>query len=95
MKRWYQFYYQCFTIGHQLGDQLEMPDAFGVVPWKHHVYIVSKCKTLNKALFYIDKVGSEGWSRAMLEHHVEANLFETQGATLPIPPISPMRSQHQ
>ena len=82
MKRWYQFYYQHSTIGHQVGDQLEMPETFGVVPWKHHVYIVSKCKTLNEALFYIDKVVSEGWSRAMLEHQVDANLFLAQGSAI-------------
>lgn len=55
MKQWYSFYYDCFTkshqnggqmppVGksHQLGGQLEMPEKFGVVPWKHHVYIMSK-----------------------------------------------------
>ncbi len=82
MKRWYLFYYQYLTIGHQLGDQLEMPETFGIVPWKHHVYIISKCKTLEEALFYIDKVVTEGWSRAVLEHHVDAKLFETQGAAI-------------
>lgn len=82
MKRWYLFYYQHYTKGHQLGDQLEMPEKFGIVPWKHHVYIISKCKTLDEAYFYIDKVVSEGWSRVMLEHYVDANLFEAQGAAI-------------
>ena len=82
MKQWYTFYYKHFTKSHQLGGQLEMPEKFGIVPWKHHVYIICKCKTLEEALFYIDKVVSEGWSRAMLEHYVDANLFETQGAAI-------------
>ena len=36
---------------HQLGGQLEMPKVFGIVPWKHHIYIVSKSNSLEEALF--------------------------------------------
>lgn len=82
MKQWYAFYYENFTKSHQVGGQLEMPDNFGIVPWKHHVYIISKCKTIEEALFYIDKVVTEGWSRALLEHQVEANLFIAQGSAI-------------
>ena len=95
MKQWYSFYYDYYTKSHQLGDQLiltgkshqvggqlEMPEMFGIVPWKHHVYIVSKSQTLEEAIFYINKVASEGWSRALLVHQVDAHLFETQGSAI-------------
>ena len=82
MKQWYAFYYENSTKSHQVGGQLEMLDNFGIVPWKHHVYIISKCKTIEEALFYIDKVVTEGWSRALLEHQVEANLFLAQGSAI-------------
>ena len=49
---------------HQAGDQLEMPEIFGLVPWKHHVLIISKCKTLDEAIFCINKVTEESWSRS-------------------------------
>ncbi len=78
--------------GHQAGDQLEMPESFGLVPWKHHVLIISKCQTLDEAIFYINKVTEEGWSRSRLESQMAANLFGSQGAavtnfehTLPAP----------
>ena len=78
--------------GHQVGDQLEMPEIFGLVPWKHHVLIISKCPTLDEAIFYINKVTEEGWSRSRLESQIAANLFGSQGAavtnfehTLPAP----------
>ena len=78
--------------GHQVGDQLEMPEIFGLVPWKHHVLIISKCQTLDEAIFYINKVTEEGWSRSRLESQIAANLFGSQGAavtnfehTLPAP----------
>jgi predicted nuclease of restriction endonuclease-like (RecB) superfamily len=78
--------------GHQAGDQLEMPEIFGLVPWKHHVLIISKCQTLDEAIFYINMVTEEGWSRSRLESQMAANLFGSQGAavtnfehTLPAP----------
>lgn len=64
---------------HQIGGLLEMPEFFGQVPWKHHVYIVSKCKSLDEALFYIDKVVKEGWSRSWLEDQIARNLYRNQG----------------
>ena len=77
---------------HQFDGGLEMPEIFGRIPWKHHVHIFSKCKTLDEALFYINRVVEEGWSRSRLESQVAANLFGSQGAavtnfehTLPAP----------
>lgn len=29
---------------HQLGGQLEMPEIFGLIPWGHHIQIISTCK---------------------------------------------------
>ncbi len=104
IKQWYSFYYKRVVkshqdVGqlgdkksHQLGDLLEMPEIFGRVPWKHHVLIISKCRSLEEALFYINKVAEEGWSRSMLENKIADNLFLAQGSavtnfeqTLPVP----------
>ena len=69
-------------IVHQAGEKLEMPAVFGIVPWKHHVHIFTKSQSLDEALFYINKVVTEGWSRALLEHHIAAHLFESQGSAI-------------
>ncbi len=74
MKRWYAFYNERVEIRHQAGDQLEMPEIFGQVPWKHHVHIISKCQSLDEAQFYIHRVVEEGWSRSRLENQIAANL---------------------
>lgn len=87
MKRWYNFYYQHVAIGqrpvdqigHQAGDEIRqqpadefgMPQLFGSVPWFHHVCIFTKSQSLEEALFYINKVASEGWSRLYLEQQVD------------------------
>lgn len=70
------------VIVHQAGEELEMPAVFGVIPWKHHVEIFTKSQSLEEALFYINKVATEGWSRALLEHHVAAHLFQKQGSAI-------------
>lgn len=51
---------------HQLGAELvstsrvatiiengEMLPVFGIVPWRHHILIVSKCKSMDEAFFYL------------------------------------------
>ena len=70
------------VIVHQAGEELGMPATFGIVPWKHHVYIFTKSKSIDEALFYINKVATEGWSRAILEHHIAAHLFQSQGSAI-------------
>ncbi len=68
--------------GQQPAGQLEMPEIFGRIPWFHHVQIISKCKTLDEALFYIKRVVEEGWSRSRLESQIASNLFGSQGAAI-------------
>ena len=82
MKRWYSFYAEELIIRHQLGDDLQMPETFGMVPWKHHVQIITKCDTIDEALFYINKTIEEGWSRSRLESQLENNLYKSQGAAI-------------
>lgn len=67
-------------IPHQIGA--EFPTAFACVPWRHHVEIISKCKTINEALFYIGKTIEQGLSRAALVNCIKANLYEHQGKIL-------------
>ena len=45
----------------------EMPEFFSFVPWRHHVEIVTKCSSVEEALFYLRKVVTEGWSRSFLQ----------------------------
>jgi predicted nuclease of restriction endonuclease-like (RecB) superfamily len=69
-------------ISHQVGGELEMPEIFGRIPWRHHVHIISKCQSLDEALFYINKVAEEGWSRSWLEDQIAAKLYQSQGAAI-------------
>ena len=73
-------------------DLLEMPEIFGQVPWGQHIDIISRCESLDEALFYIRYVVDNGWSRPELNVHIDAKLFQSQGSavtnferTLPVP----------
>jgi len=66
----------------QLGSEMMFPSIFAFVPWKHHVLIVQKCKTIEEALFYIQKTVEEGLSRNALDNCIRANMYQSMGAAL-------------
>ena len=67
---------------HQFGAEIEFPTIFGFVPWRHHVEIVTKCKTIEEALFYIGKIIEESWSRSVLIDNIKAQLYQSSGNAL-------------
>lgn len=62
---------------HQLGG--EFPQTFLLVPWGHHIAVITKCETINEALFYIGKTIEQDLSRDALINCIKAKLFEHQG----------------
>ena len=105
MKQWYSFYSERVEKGQRLigqidekeksqrlVGQLEMPELFGRVPWGHHIDIISRCETIEEALFYIKNDIDGGWSRPVLNMQIDGRLFKVQGSavtnfdsTLPVP----------
>lgn len=77
---------------HQLGAEIYSEDKisdilenngmlpiFGIVPWKHHLVITSKCKSIKEAFYYIARIVDEGLSKRELEDIVDANDFSKHG----------------
>ena len=62
---------------HQVGGEFPLP--FALVPWRHHVEIITKCKSIDEALFYVAKTIEQGLSRDALINCIKANLYEHQG----------------
>ncbi len=90
IRQWYQFYNERITIGQQVVAQLEFTnvqqpvaqiseDVFFSVPWGHHLYIISQCKDVDRAVFYLKQTVENGWSRAVLLNYLDTNLYERQG----------------
>ena len=67
---------------HQAGGELEFPLLFAYVPWRHHVEIITKCKSPDEALFYIKKTIENGYSRSALLNVIEADYYHTSGAAI-------------
>lgn len=70
------------VFAHQVGEELQMPENFALVPWKHHVEIFTKSKSLEEALFYMDQVISGNWSRSRLEDEIKSDLYARQGKAI-------------
>ncbi len=78
IRQWYLFYNKHVIIGQQVVAQLN-EEVFFSVPWGHHLYILSQCKEVDKALFYLNKTVEHGWSRAVLLNYLDTDLYERQG----------------
>ena len=69
------------VIPPQLVAEFEIHPIFQT-PWGHHREILSKCKSVHEALFYVQKTVENGWSRAVLMHFMSAGLYSSQGKAL-------------
>lgn len=102
IKQWYLFYFQDDTIMEQPVPQLDeesqpakWQQAVAIlvqIPWGHNLTIISKCDTAEQALFYVQKTIENNWSRSVLTHQIESDLYGRQGKaitnfknTLPVP----------
>jgi predicted nuclease of restriction endonuclease-like (RecB) superfamily len=52
------------------------------IPWGHNVCIIEKVKDIKQALFYIDKIIENNWSRTVLEYQIEIDLYGRQGKAI-------------
>ncbi|MEM7531324.1 MAG: PDDEXK nuclease domain-containing protein [Chloroflexota bacterium] len=82
------------TASIQNGETWEewITDKITRIPWGHNIVIMSKCKNLEEALYYVRNTIHYSWSRAILIHHIESKLYHREGkalnnfdATLPKP----------
>ncbi|WP_156285783.1 PDDEXK nuclease domain-containing protein [Oceanivirga salmonicida] len=84
MRRFFELY--SVLNRQQLVDNLEkksnnvdLTKIFNV-PWGHHIYILNKCGSdINKAIFFVNKIIENGWSRSVLLNFLDTNLYERQG----------------
>ena len=76
-KNFYQFYNQSNKNLHQVGANLE--HSIFTIPWRHQIEIITKCQSVDEALFYVNKTIDNGWSRAVLTNFLDTQLYNTQG----------------
>ena len=66
----------------QSGGEISFPSLFSYVPWRHHVDIITKCKTVKEALFYVRQTIENSWSRSALDDNLRAGLYHVIGEAL-------------
>lgn len=77
---------------HQLGAEIISPEkvsaivanggmlpVFGIVPWKHHLMLTSRCKSVEEAFYYLARIIDEGLSRRELEDLIDNDDFAKHG----------------
>lgn len=87
MRRFYLLYSSIYP---QVGAESELekisPQVEGKlfrIPWGHHKYIIDKCGSDPiKAIFYVNKVLENNWSRAVLLNWLSTDLYERQGKAI-------------
>jgi len=80
-------------------DEQIVQQAAAQIPWFHNVVLLEKVKDPAERLWYMQQTIEHGWSRNVLVHQIENNLYERQGKaitnfqrTLPAPQSDLARS---
>ena len=61
------------AILHQLGAK---------IPWRHHCVLLDKVKNLEQRTWYLQKTLENSWSRNVLVHQIDTDLYDRQGGAL-------------
>ena len=80
-RQWYLFYSQHNVIHQQAVGELGQEPLSQItrIPWGHNIAIISKCKTISEAFFYIGQTIQNNWSRSVLVHQIENGLYQREG----------------
>lgn len=62
--------------------EIPFPPGFSFIPWGHHCLIITKCKTVDEAVFYLRRTVERGLSRNALDDCIRADLYNTAGAAV-------------
>jgi predicted nuclease of restriction endonuclease-like (RecB) superfamily len=60
-------------------DQEIVQQAVGQLPWGHNLVLLSKLKTHDLRVAYAQCAIDQGWSRAVLVHHIERRSLHREG----------------
>ena len=53
-----------------------LPPAVAELPWTHNYILIEKVKDIDKRLWYAEECFKNGWSKIVLVHQIELQLFE-------------------
>jgi predicted nuclease of restriction endonuclease-like (RecB) superfamily len=53
--------------------------VFWGISFTHHIMLLNRCKKVEERLFYIEHAAKQFWSITVMEHQIDADLFQKQG----------------
>ncbi len=75
IKKWYLFYEHNYH-----NAKVQQPVAqITQIPWGHNIAIITKCKNIKEALYYVQNTIMHNWSRSVLIHQIESGLYKREG----------------
>ena len=63
-------------------DGQNLPQVVGQIPWGHNLQLLAKLKDPRQRLWYARKVVEHAWSRAVLVHQIELDLYGREGRAI-------------
>ncbi len=60
-------------------DEQIVQQVAAQIPWFHNCILLDKVKDVQERLWYVQVTTEHGWSRSILEHQIESNLYQRQG----------------
>ena len=98
IRRWFLFYSKSnYNIATSCSENQKSPQVVAKIdnedwqqvvakliriPWGHNQAIISKCKDVEEALFYVNNTIKNGISRSVLIHQIESKLYERQAKAI-------------
>jgi predicted nuclease of restriction endonuclease-like (RecB) superfamily len=93
MKKFYLFFDESTKVPPLVGqlDYSKVPQLVGQfdtskvqqlvaqIPWSHIRIILDKIKTQNEAIFYVQETINNNWSKVILQHQIELDLYNRKG----------------
>ncbi len=78
MRKWYLYWNK---IVQQPVAQFQIEGLFQI-PWSHNITVMTKSKSQEEAIFYVNKTIENNWSRNVLLHQIELELFNREGKAI-------------
>jgi predicted nuclease of restriction endonuclease-like (RecB) superfamily len=63
-------------------DNLIVQQLVALIPWGHNLKILDSLKDYHQRIWYIQKAIENGWSRNVLVHQIESQLYYRQGKAI-------------
>ena len=63
-------------------DEQFVHQLAGQIPWFHNCTLIDKVKDKKQRIWYIEQTVENGWSRNVLTHHIDTDLYGRQGKAI-------------